>query len=780
MWLPLLFAFNEAPSRVYVRGEVLEMDAAGATSAEVTGTPLKAVIEGNTVRLDTAALRPGTYQLKLSSRSVPFTIAARPNPERYPLWKWGGTAPKSFGYYRERGFTGVGSPMIATPPSDSDKIVRDIRLSLDEAARQGLDYSIYLNPLYDPRWKSDGGVQAERFDGQKMTQPDPRNPKVVGEARETATRVSALFGAYPAWKQALLGSEFQLDYNFSSSAAALARNEANVDVRSAGIFKQPKENLPVAGIIEDSNPRYQFLKWWYHRGMGDAALNESMSAILRGQRSDLLTWHDPYRLAPVSGSAKGLGAISTWTYAHPDMTRLYFTRVLQAAARIDRQLTMQTITLFLYPRFVESVGGDVGSLDNDKPGGSRYYTAGPDFAKEALWLVFSQRADIIGIYFGGALQPDDPNADPNLASPATFDAIGEVSKTLIEPYGPTVRAGSLSKPKVAVLLSAAAVWLGNGPKQVGYANEQILPYASLLAMNQIPFDVVLDEDVVAGKLSGYDVLVMPQAGALTRSMASQIRQFTAGGKKVIADASLVADVGPVTKTSFDFSFQAKVDGVALSRGDAVTADESRRRMEAYAAELGQMLKVDRMATADSPRVLLNTVDAGDLKLVFAVNDNRTFGPRFGAAKLHLEKGVNLPAKLNIQGKAIYDTFTGEKLSNAISTTLPAAEGKLFAVLPEAAPTISVDVPKAFTVGKVAAISGVVKFPSGKSPRGAYPVSVELIDPTGRNSEFSWSIAAKDGIFQVPYIPAINDPSGTWKVRVTDLITRKVVEGTFER
>lgn len=771
--LLLITSLQAFPQRVLVRGEVIEFDAGGAAQASVTGTGLTLTAAQGKLKLDTSRLRPGSYTLEVGNAKHPFTLAAKPHPERYPLWKWGGTAPKSFAYYRERGFTSVGSPMVSAPLEDSHRTVRDIRLSLDEAARQGLDYSIYLNPLYDPGLKADTSLLAERYEGTKMAQPYPRNAKVVAHAKATAQRATDLFGGYPAWRQSLLGSEFQLDYNFASDAAAIARSEANVDVRTAGIYRQPKENMPVNGVIADSNPRYQFLKWWYHRGMGDAALNETMSQDLRASRSELLTWHDPFRLAPVVGSAKGLGAISTWTYAHPDMTRLYSVRVLQAAARHDRQKAMQTITLFQYPRFVQSVtGNDAGSLENDKPGGNNFFTAGPDFAKQALWLVFSQRPDIIGIYFGGALQPDDPNVDQNRASPETFNAIGKVARELIEPYGPTILAGTPLKPKVAVLLSAAAIWLGESPKNAGYATEQILPYASLLAMNQIPFDVVLDEDVAGGRLSGYDVLIMPQAGALTQSMVNQLKQFSSRGGDVIADASLKADIGTVTKTNYDFTFQTKVDGVALAAGQAVLAEENRRRMETYAADLGKLITVDRYARADSPRALVNTVDAGDLKLVFVVNDNRTGGPRFGAGKLHLEKGVALETNVTLPSSGlVFDAMTGQTVKSG-RHTLPAAEGRLFAVLPEATTV---------TVQAGTTISGTVKLKSGKAIRGAFPLRVEVIEPDGTmNKEFSRSITAKDGAFSIPFPAAVNDPKGAWTVRVTDLVTRQKVETTVTR
>jgi hypothetical protein len=49
-----------------------------------------------------------------------------------------------------------------------------------------------------------------------------------------------------------------------------------------------------------------------------------------------------------------------------------------------------------------------------------------------------------------------------------------------------------------------------------------------------------------------------------------------------------------------------------------------------------------------------------------------------------------------------------------------------------------------------------------------------------NREFTRAITAKDGAFSLPFVPAVNDPAGTWKVEVTDLVTRKKVSATFNR
>lgn len=759
---------------VFVRGEQIAIPVSQATSCDIGGLLKQEVPAGGTFAIDTLRLRPGEYTVRLGTSSAKISLVDAPNPWRYPVWKWGGTAPRSFSYWAARGFNGVSSPMVTSVPAPDAKQTKDIKLSLEDAARLGLDYGVYVNPLFDSKWKTDTGNQAEKFDGSKLAKPYPRRPAVVEDAKAVAAGVAATFGAYPAWRHSLLGSEFQLDYDFSDFAVQLGREEASVDVKTAGIIRQPAVNLPKDGLIEDDNPRYRYLRWWFHRGMGDANLNAVMATTLKAVRPDILTWHDPYRLAPTLGSASGLDAISTWTYCQPDMTRLFYTRVLQAAASADRQRVMQTITLFLYPQFVQSTAGATASLENDKPGGNDFYTAGPDFARVATWLTFSQRPDILSYYYGGTLQPDDPSVDRHRASPETFDAIGEVVRDLVEPFGPAILTGKPEKAKVAVLLSAAAVWLGDSPKLPGYPNEQILPYCSLLAMNHVPFDVVFDDDVVAGRLKNYDCLVLPQAGALTRSMHREIVAFAASGKRVIADSSLKASVPGAIIKAYDFTFQRQVDGVELSKGHAVLAHESRARMEGYAADLAPHVAAYRgKATAESPRAIVNTVECGDIRFVFVVNDNRDYGPRFGSAKLHMDQGVPLETRVNLGAGVAYDAMTGQRLpSNSLTVTLPAAGGKLYVVSPKPIGGLSVTPPSSWAAGQRSAINAEVA-----GANGTLPLRFTLRDAAG-GVRLNWCVPAVQGRAKIDYAPAENDPPGAYTIEVENLATRERVTKSF--
>ncbi len=794
----------------YVRGETArlhldlkEMPAGAQVRFDVSGRLEQAVPAAGAVTfaLDTALLRAADYDVRavvtadgreVARAEFPLSVVPEPNPQRYPVYRWGGIPVEDYPYWKARGFTGftyVNSREVLAADSPA---AQGIRRALDEAARQGLDFGCYLHPLLSQRWEKMPEVHALGADGKPLPQVYPREPQVLEYAERVAGAWADLFAEFPAWRHGLLSSEYQLFTNFSPLAQRLAREEAGVELPTAYVAgKLPAQHQPQEGLISDDNPHYRYMKWWYHQGMGDAVLNERMATRVRAKRPDVLLWHDPYRLAPVFGSHKGMDAVSTWTYAHPDMRRLLYTTVLQAAARPEKQKVMQTVTLFLYGRFAVPLGDSTAVLGNDQPGKDPYYTAGPDFAREATWLAFSQRPDLLGYYAAGALSPYLRGLDPDIASPETYDAIGEVVRSLVEPYGPMVLQSRRPRAKVAVLMSAASTWFPSGSRLVGYPNEQILPYCSLLAMNHVPFEVVLDDDVVQGRLAEYSALVMPRASTLTRKMHAEILKFRDRGGKVIADATLRAKLPGAIVTNYDFSHQTRVDGKALAEKRAVTAVEDRRLTEGYAADLKKHLTgLEGLATAASPRVVVNTLECGAAKAVFLVNDNRTYGPRFGQYGLHMESGVRLDteARIRVEGSpVIYDSLAGKEVAYRLDgnlavfpVSLPAARGKLLLVYPEAVGTVRVEAPADLTPGKVAPIRVRVLGKSGKPLAVPHPLKVEITDALGRLNEHSRTVACQNGEYALSFRPALNDARGTWTVRVTDLVTGRVTSATFQR
>jgi hypothetical protein len=766
--------------RIYQRGEIAEIwvrDAAAGSRFryEAEGLP---PVEGERLRLNTGLLKAGDYVIRVGDsggRRGTFDLSIAPprNPQRYPVYRWG-IVSSNFDFWTSRGFTGAHSVAIADPIDRSSPLYASLRRALQESEKRNFDMGLAIRPVL-----SKANAPAQVTSGGRSLGPYPRHPAALEHAKQVAASVGANFSEFKAWRHSPLNTEVHLPPTDFPLARQLAQKELGLDIsklqRAADL---PAEHQPKNGLIEDNNPYYRYLRWWYHDGMGDAEMNAQIAATLRRDRPDVLLWHDPYRFAPVHGSHKGLDAVATWTYAQPNMGRLYMASVLQSIARRERQKTMQIVTLHFYSRFVRPVRG----------GTDDFLTAGPDFARLATWLSFSQRPDILSFYGAGAQAPDREDLDREIASPESWEAVADVIRTLIEPYGPMVLAGQRPKPRVAVLMSAAATWFPNEPANIGYPAEQILPYVSLLGMLGIPFDVLLDEDVTAGRLSAYDALIIPRADTLLRSVHSRVAAFAKQGKKVIADRTLRASIPGAEVTTYSFAYQRRVQGTAA---EMITSEEDQRRLEVAARDLGKRLAaIPRPAYADSMQAFVNTLQIGSARAVFVVNDHRTYGPRFGQHRLHRERGLPQRVQVTVAvtgSPVIYDALTGRAVNATVrngqatfAADLPPAEGKLYIVLPEKPGRVNIQAPAQMTPGVEAAIRVQVLGSSGKPMNLPYPLRIDVLDPQGRINEFSRSVAAPAGAYTMPFIPAANEPTGDWTIRVTDLVTRSVHSVKFRR
>ena len=753
--------------------------------------------------VDTSLLRSGDYTVRArvlrdgeAAETVAFPLTVTPphDGERMSVWRWGGGGSDP-AWWMQRGFTGAFLSSCRDPlDPEGDKALEYERL-LDRAARHDFELGLYFHPLLSKRLSEDESVWSILPDGTRHEgKPYPLEPVVVAHAKQVADSWMARFHDYPGLRHVMLHSEWQTPMSVNEPALNMADQEIALDIRELATGKwavvpQEEKDKVRDGIIEDNNPYYRFLQWWWQRGHGTAPLNEILNEIIKEYNADLITWHEPYRLAPVRRSHKGLDCIGTWTYGHPDIKRLCYTTHLQAAARPKGQLVHQDITLFVYGRFVVPLDESTANLAQDFAGKDPFFTAGPDFAREGLWLVVSQRPDIVCFYSAGVLSPDKPTNDPFYTSPDTFDAIGQTCEELLKPFGPAILECRRASPRVAVLMSAAATWFKSSPRLPGYPTEQTLPYATLLMMNHVPFDVLLDEDIIEGALDEYDLLVMPKADTLTRSMYERIAAFAEKGGKVIADESLRASIPNVHITHFDFTHQLRIDGNALAKGNAVTAEEDREIMEGYARELAPLLEdVPRPADSKSPRVLTNSLEGDEARYHFFVNDDRTYGPRFGKWKLHFELGVPQTANVGVAlgGRpALYDALRREPIEYkteggraVFEVRMTAARGKLLVALPEAIEGVSIEAPETAEAGKPVNLVIRVLGESGKVLPCVLPVRIDVIDPLGRESECGRYTATREGVREFAFIPAINDAQGTWTIRATDLVAGKIAEAAL--
>jgi hypothetical protein len=804
----------------YIRGELITLKATVNTDADQAAFDINGwylqhlpIRDGKVVyTVDTSRLRAGQYDVRVQLLRAgsppghlsiyPLTIAPEPNPQRFPIWHWHGATSADLRWWIERGFTGFTLPRTRDPLEPDSETARQFAEILDQATGLGVEIGAYLHPLNSDHWRTNESDRCLYPDGRRDAHAVyPRSPQVLDYARHIATEWMSHFAAYPSLRHIKLSSEYVTPFCTNEMVKQLAYNETGINLDTLlqlpNLSRLPyytqASQLPTAlqpqeGIILDTHPLYRFLKWWWERGHGTSTLNLTMAQIIKTERPDIQVWHDPYRLAPVYDSHRGLDIISTWTYGYPDIQRLLYTRVLQAAAKRERQKVMQTITLVVKGDLVQPSDALKDDHITDRAGHLPYLINSPDYARETIWLVFSLRPDVLSFFFSSRLMPDNPQLDPFHASPATSDAIGEVARQLIQPFGPAILQSQRERAQVAVLLSASALWFTQSPWSSGYINEQILPFCILLAMNHVPFDVLLEDDILDGRLDDYQLLVLPRGDTLTANVHRRLVDFAQQGRQVIADKSLQAHIPGVHRTHFDLAFDRNLGRPAGPDQTILTVSDYRQRMMQYAEQLQPLLsQVDKLAVTNSKQTTINALKSGDVHYLFVINHARTYGPRLGQARLIEEIGIRQTVQIRTKlphGHIIYDAIARERIDYSwdhgeavFQRTLPPARGRLLAVLPEPIDTVAITIPPHGTRGKRLPIVIRILNHRQEPIQGALPVQVEVVDPLGRQSEYSrygatTPSATNAGLYEytLPFFPAENDVPGKWTIRATELLS----------
>ncbi|MDO9464432.1 MAG: hypothetical protein Q7J67_03955 [bacterium] len=786
-------------------------------------------------KVDTILLRPGDYnvqaRLKQAGREVGcvrmlLTIAPPRDTERMPVWNWlgidgcrEGDAIEDSRLRKECGYTGGLILWRMDPTERPSSRTNDMRL-LDQAARLGFDGGFMLAPYNSKVLQDRQDLRGVFADGSKGKGIYPRAPKALDFARRTADTWVKSLAEFPAFRYLFLNTEIEPPLAIHPEMARLAQKEIGLDLaklpissqKTPGLDEGPgthgKLNINPAefknGIIPDDHPHLRYLKWWWEGGQGTAAMNTAMAEAAKKHHPELITLHDPYRLAPVRHSHRGLDMIATWTYGTPDIKHLVYTTYLQAAARPDKLLVNQNITLLVGDNEMMVTRTDVkNDFKYDFHGDRGYFSAGPDYVREATWLVISQRPDVLTYYPGGINDFTNPRNDPNANLPETLGAIAQVTRLLVKPYGPAILDSERWKPRVALLASAVGAWFGGYGgtgaylPNLGWAGEQTLPYATLLLMNHAPFDVLLDDDLIEGAASRYETLVLPLSCMVTQSMADRLKEFIAAGGRVIVNEPFRLDLPGAIRTRYNFAFEHHTRGNTAAE-HLVTAHEHRKRVEKYAADLAKHMEgIGGPVRISGPvqsgmRVLTNTLEAGEVRYHFLINDYRTYGPRFGKHKVRFELGVPQMADVTVMDPkrpVLYDAIrrkeiTVEKQDNGavnFEIGLPAASGKLIAALPEPIDGVRIDLPKEAALGKTVTFQVVVLGKSGRVIRGSLPLRVDIEDAWQRRSEwsrFTTTRRAKDGVCEFTFVPGVNDLPGEWTINVTDLVGDKRATATI--
>jgi hypothetical protein len=814
----------ELPRHAYLRGEQIPVTMKGPDI--VTGSAFeillgdRQVVTGTaagptmTTPVPTADFKVGPYELKamihgagrIFSGTAQVTVARKPSPDRIEIWLWGGGNE----YYVEHGFTFGGGPSWCYyHEKDRAKHLE----TLDGHLARGAYATIYpcggiacrdlkgIDPSADDvAYRGAGRHEEDYF--------NPFSPEVERVRRASNDKFMEAIGGHPAVKVAFYNTE-QVDNlwldNLNREGVELTRRRLGFTRSERG-----KPRFVAPGVLADDDRGYRFQKYVYTEGSGLAYANRRTAEDVKRFRPDVWTLTDPYRSATLLGMFPGLDLVGTWTYTNNDPKLMLYVETMRAVTRGTGQLPLETVTMLNYPGALapRSVTGPKEGLapPGVAPAHVGWMLMGPDRCKEVSWIILSRAPKLIGYYYSSACNPQKYNRpeDQFRVPHATSDAIRELSDRVYKPYGPMITRLAVARRGIAVLSSQASRLYGTSPRTIGYPNEQIYGFYSVMAMAQLNADVVFDQQVEQGILKDYQVLVMPKCDVVTQKMLGEIRALAQRGGKLISDQYLGPELPGVTRFDFDFTYRPKVNADAIERGAmfadwddhlnpktaslaaarGVTADEDQRIMESYARRLkaGLAGRVDPEVELDTPKALVNVLEHGGVRYLVLVNDHRGYDDRTGRYKAIMEK--LLPQKVTVTLRNwtgplhAYDML-GRKLLPAAKTPaglsfavdLDALGGKLVALYPTRPAKLEIAAP-------ARKLSIAIRDDQGKPLGGLQPLEVTVTDAKGAATEYTDYYAAANGELDIPLHPAVNDAPGPWRVRVEDLTAGLTAERTF--
>jgi hypothetical protein len=428
-----------------------------------------------------------------------------------------------------------------------------------------------------------------------------------------------------------------------------------------------------------------------------------------------------------------------------------FGRGPQEAHRVWRQLLRGNRGLILWDEKDEFVGAD-GAL------GGRGREAAPDFREITGGL---------GALLIGSVRHNDPIAI--LYSPASMRTLWMVDQ---KPRG-----------DAWVDRSASTEYEDNAIRSATRHYLRTLEHMGL----QPRF--VSEEEVERGRLGseGYRVLILPHALALSSEEATEIRRFVEAGGVVVADSEpgqfdqhsrLLAS--PQLTDLFGGSPDGPVTHPRAGRGWAVYLSLDDQIMHAPSGDRVSPAAIERMAPilkevgvaspyplatarGNRPTDVESSIFHDGNVTILALQRDLPSGSPSGERKETVSLRLPRPAY-------VYDIRGGRPLGKAsrVDLALEPVAPAILAITERPLPSPVIDAPRIAHLGDTATIG--LSF-SSSQPAAKNILRVEIVDPSGRIvPHYSRKLIAHGGTASMLLPLAVNDPIGTWRIRVIDILS----------
>jgi len=409
-----------------------------------------------------------------------------------------------------------------------------------------------------------------------------------------------------------------------------------------------------------------------------------------------------------------------------------------------------------------------------------YGSAGPG-VKHAIWQSCLHKLVNPNIFWGYSfLNPDYTYSKSAADMGQAFNAIRNSG------IGRYILEADRHHDKVAIHFSYPSIIMTDIDKSGGDFQKSQDSFVFLVEDAGLQHNFVASQQIEAGGLKDYNVLVMPRSIALSDKEAAEIRTFVERGGILIADImpGLYKENGRKRESTPFASFFASGKGVLLGK-EALTYSGLRKKNEGETI-LAAMKKVltDNDVSAEitvtplhRSEVVSFSLPGSSNKIICILRENVGVKAVTGADGVTQYVGTaertGQPVTVTFPAEAaVYDLTDRKALGTGTSfqTELFPGECRMLAVSNEpvakALLTIPVqaerDVPQIYTYTLEGAQSGVNRI-----------IRFNVIQPDGIISPiYSQDVMVNKGLASITLRFALNDPVGVWQVEAFDLDTGK--------
>jgi len=393
-----------------------------------------------------------------------------------------------------------------------------------------------------------------------------------------------------------------------------------------------------------------------------------------------------------------------------------------------------------------------------------------------------------------------PMAPWDAARQQCTDGIVEANKVFLA-LGTIFARPAITRAEVAILYSKSASHYAMGRDKTMRDDEQweklALAYLAT-KMTQYPATVVLDEDIVDGTLAAnHRAVILTAVHYLDPAVKAGLEGFAAaGGLVLVTDDCTVqvpgaARLGAANRRYFHEATQ-KVNQIQdnkekqAARNRLLALASVAQAAQPVAAALKAALRgrdVQPAFETDAPGLAAARQTRGEIDYVFAIN----FTPHLGEPMplKAVEASIALPS----EGRAVYDAVRGGPVAEIGAGgkgrfRFGAGQMRVFALAARpiagvqvARPVVSADFSRDVDPISVQ-FAAMLLDAKGGVLAGAAPMQVRLLDPLGE-VRYDLYRAAEQGVLKLSLPLAANDPAGTWKVVVRDLLNNTEGANTFD-